>query len=337
MSSRSARAEPALRAAVIGCGAIGAGTPRVHPDVGVVTHADAYAASPDTALVALCDADGRRVAACAARYGAAAYADAASLLAQARPELVSVCTPDATHADVLALVLECPSVRGVLAEKPLALTAAEAAALAARAADRGIALAVNYSRRFAPSLRALRDALAGGAIGELQHVSGSYVKGLRHNGTHWLDLLRMLAGEPVSARGWDRLREGGADPTLDAELTLLGGVGVRLAGLDTRRFTLFELDLIGTRGRARVIEAAHVLELWEVGPDTRYPGYEALHLHSRVEQALHDAIRHAVGNLVRAVTQGGALGCTGADGVAALVLADAIAASAAAGGDVRVL
>ena len=33
-------------------------------------------------------------------------------------------------------------------------------------------------------------------LGALQHVSGVYVKGLKHNGTHWLDLLRLLAGEP---------------------------------------------------------------------------------------------------------------------------------------------
>ena len=168
-------------------------------------------------------------------------------------------------------------------------------------------------------------------------MSGSYVKGLRHNGTHWLDLLRMLAGEPVSVRGWDRLGEGGGDPTLDAELTLAGGAGVRLAGLDAERFTLFELDLIGTRGRARVLEAGHTLELWDVGPDLRYPGYAALHPSRRFSRALHDAILHAVADLVRVVTAGGVPACTAADGVAALVLADAIAASAAAGGDRRVL
>jgi predicted dehydrogenase len=332
MSSRSARAEPPLRAAVVGCGVIGAGTGAAHPDVGVGTHADAYTACVETVLAAVCDADAARAAACADRYGAVAYSDLETLLAQARPELVSVCTPDATHADVLALVLDARGVRGVLAEKPLALTAAEGAALAALAAERDIVLAVNYSRRFAPPVRALRDAIAGGAIGELQHVHGTYVKGLRHNGTHWLDLLRMLAGEPVRVRGWERLADGGEDPTLDAELTLAGGAGVRLAGLDTQRFTLFEMELIGTHGRARVLEAAHALELWGVADDPRYPGYRALQLRSRVQRGLHDALLHAVRDLVRCVTTGGEPACTGADGVAALALADAIRASAAAGG-----
>jgi len=158
------------------------------------------------------------------------------------------------------------------------------------------------------------------------------VKGLAHNGTHWLDLLRMLAGEPVSLRGWDRLGESGRDPTLDAELTLAGGAGARLAGLDTRRFTAFEMELVGTRGRVRVAESGHVLERWEVGDDPRHPGYRVLRPGPRVEGALRDTTLHAVEDLVHCVRTGAEPACAGEDGVAALALVAAIRASAAGGG-----
>jgi predicted dehydrogenase len=315
-----------LRAAVIGCGAIGAGGAETHPDVGVLTHAAAYAACPDTELVAVCDTDAERARAAADRWSAAAHTDPARALVDV--ELVSVCTPDATHADLVALALEAPGVRAIFAEKPLALDSGAARALAARARERGVVLAVNYTRRFAPAFQGL-----GERIGEVQHVSGLYVKGLLHNGTHWLDLLRMLVGEPVAVRGWDRLGEGGGDPSLDAELTFAGGAGARLAALDTQRFTAFEMDLVGTRGRVLVAESGHFLEVWDVDDDPRHPGYRVLRPAAVLSGALRDAALHAVADVARCVREGGEPACTAEDGVAALALAEAIRASAARGAE----
>jgi predicted dehydrogenase len=170
-------------------------------------------------------------------------------------------------------------------------------------------------------------------LGPLQHVSGAYVKGLAHNGTHWLDLLRMLAGDPVTVRGWDRLGEGGEDPTLDAELRLADGAGARMAALDTGAFTAFEMELTGTRGRLRIADSGHLVERLEVADDPRHPGYRVLVTVERVEGALRDGTLNAVRDLVRCVRDGGEPACRGEDAVAALDLAAAIRASAARGGE----
>jgi predicted dehydrogenase len=316
-----------LRAAVIGCGAIGASGARTHPEVGVLTHAAAYTACTDTELVAVCDADPERARAAAHQWGAEAYTDAAALL-RAGCDVISVCTPDATHAELVALALEAPSVRAILAEKPLALDASAAQALARRARDRGVVLAVNYTRRYAPAFQSLR-----GRVGALQHVSGVYVKGLFHNGTHWLDLLRFLGGHPIAVRGWDRLGETGPDPSLEAELTLGGRASARLAALDTRRFTAFEMDLLGEGGRIRIAESGHVVEVADLAADPRHPGYRVLGPAERTAGALHDAALHAVVDLVRCLRDGGDPACTGEDGAAAIALAEAVRASAARGGE----
>ncbi len=323
-----------LRAAVLGCGAIGAGGPAPgHLDVGVDTHAGAYVACPDTDLVAVADVDPVRARDAAQRWSAAdAYTAADDLLPAARPELVSLCTPDRTHADLLERILRAPGVRGVLAEKPLAGDVRRAAALTKLAREQGVVLAVNYRRRFAPAVAAVARAVASGELGELQHVHGTYGKGLRHNGTHWLDLLRMLAGEPVAVRGWDRLMEGGDDPSLEAELLLAGGAGARLAALDARAFTAFELELTGTAGRVRLAESGHRIVRFLLGPDERHPGYRGLVAGQTEDGALRDATRHAVADLVRCVRDGGGPACGGQDAVQALVLAEAIATSAARDG-----
>jgi predicted dehydrogenase len=320
-----------LRAAVVGCGTIGTGgRAPAHPDVGVDTHAGAYFACADTELVGVADLDPPRARAAARRFpGAQAYTAADDLLQAAKPELVSVCTPDHTHAELLEWILRAPNVRGVLAEKPLAGGSARAAALTRLAVERGVVLAVNYRRRFVPAVASLARAVAAGQLGELQHVHGSYCKGLRHNGTHWLDLLRMLAREPVAVRGWDRLMEGGDDPSLDAELILAGGAGARLAALQARAFTVFELELTGTAGRVRLADSGHRIEHFFVGPDERHPGHRGLIAGETEDGALRDATRHAVADLVRCVRDGGAPACGGQDATQALVLAEAISTSAA--------
>ena len=128
-----------LRAALFGCGMIGAGSGEPHPDLGVMTHAGAYAACPDTELVAVCDADGGRARACADRFGGRPYTDPVALLAEQAPELVSVATPDATHAGLIDACLRA-GVRAVLAEKPLALSVAEASVLVTWTGRKGLYL-----------------------------------------------------------------------------------------------------------------------------------------------------------------------------------------------------
>ena len=112
---------------------------------------------------------------------------------------------------------------------------------------------------------------------------------------------------------------------------LPGGAGARLAALDTRRFTAFEMDLVGERGRVRIAESGHIVEISVVGEDPRHPGYRALRPGERTVGALRDAALHAVEDLVRCVRDGGDPACTGEDGAAAIALAEAIRASAARG------
>ncbi|MFE7068262.1 Gfo/Idh/MocA family protein [Microbacterium sp. NPDC057658] len=81
--------------------------------------------------------------------------DAAQLLGAARAEhdaealldaddidVVHICTPNATHADLALRALRAG--KHVVCEKPLATTAADAAALAAEAAESGLVAAVPF-------------------------------------------------------------------------------------------------------------------------------------------------------------------------------------------------
>lgn len=313
-------------AAVIGCGLIGAAH-TFSSKVGVYSHTEAYEACPATRLVAVCDLDIGRAETAAKRWNVAAFTDPTQLYAQIKPEIVSICTPDATHPDALRQAFAAPSIRAILVEKPLALDPEEAQCLVDEAAQNGILLAVNHSRRFAPGHRKLATQLRNGLIGEIVRFHGYYTKGTRHNGTHWFDWVRMLAGEIVAVQGFDSLHETGADPTLDARLTLANGAIGNLSALDHRIYSLFELELLGTAGRLTIIDSGHNFRLETAGDSPRYAGYKTLLPLDCGDAGMHDTLLHAVTDMAESLAKGHRPACTGEDGVAALRVADAIAAS----------
>jgi myo-inositol 2-dehydrogenase/D-chiro-inositol 1-dehydrogenase len=215
----------------------------------------------------------------------------------------------------------------ILCEKPVASTLADAEELARLVADRGAVLSVIYMRRFADNFRALKSYLDSGKLGTIQAVSGWYIGGTFHNGTHWFDMLRHLVGEVEWVESFDLLHEPGDDPTLDIVLGMTDGTLATLRACDRKLYTLFEMDIVLERGRAQVTDSGHAIALSKAAPSSRYTGYvelEPIHMdlgHRR------DLLLHAVDDAVEAVTLGRPPACTAADGLAAMKIADAAASA----------
>ena len=319
-----------LAAVVVGCGFIGGSD--IVQESGIQSHAAAWSVHPGTRLTGLCDPDPARLAAAAERWGpTVASADLDRVLSDCRPDIVSVATPDATHAAVLERVLGHPGVRGVLVEKPLALDRATGQRLALLAQRRGIVVAVNYSRRYAPSHRALARWLEGRPIGTLEAIRGYYVGGLKHNGTHWIDLARWLVGELTSVRGIGVVPRGAADATIDLAFEFAGSGRGSLTGLSGASYSLFEMDLIGATGRVTIAESGQRFVTTQAAPSRRFPGFRELAPMPGPQGGLADLLLHAANDLVEALaTDRQPLG-TIADALAALSIAEDAIVSAGMG------
>jgi myo-inositol 2-dehydrogenase/D-chiro-inositol 1-dehydrogenase len=95
-----------------------------------------------------------------------AYRDPQKLINDRSIDAVAICSPAATHADLVVAAAQAG--KHVFCEKPMALTLddADRAIDAARAA--GVALQVGFNRRFAPDFADMHTRIVGGAIGTPQ-------------------------------------------------------------------------------------------------------------------------------------------------------------------------
>ncbi|HEX8351345.1 MAG TPA: Gfo/Idh/MocA family oxidoreductase [Pyrinomonadaceae bacterium] len=115
-------------------------------------------------LVAVSRSDAARAEAFAAEFGARRWhADWRDLLKDPDVEAVYVATPVHLHAPQALAAAEAG--RHVLCEKPMALSAAECAAMNDAAEANGVRLGVAYYRRFYPAVERVGEILRSGEIG----------------------------------------------------------------------------------------------------------------------------------------------------------------------------
>ncbi|MFI9154582.1 Gfo/Idh/MocA family protein [Streptomyces sp. NPDC053367] len=173
-------------------------------------------------LAAICGRDADAVRAAAGRHGwASAETDWRALVARDDIDLVDICTPGDSHAEIALAALAAG--KHVLCEKPLANTVEEAVSMARAAEEafgRGRLAMVGFNYRRVPATALARGMVAEGRLGTLRHVRVTYLQdwladpdfpltwrlrkeragsgALGDLGAHVVDLAQYLAGEPLA-------------------------------------------------------------------------------------------------------------------------------------------
>ncbi|MDI3417311.1 Gfo/Idh/MocA family protein [Streptomyces luteolus] len=172
-------------------------------------------------LTAICGRDGGAVRAAADRLGwSHAETDWRALLDRDDVQLVDICTPGDSHAEIAIAALEAG--KHVLCEKPLANSVEEAEAMAEaaeRAGERGQLAMVGFNYRRVPAMTLARRLIAEGRLGRIRHVRVVYLQdwlvdpefpltwrlerehagsgALGDLGAHIVDLAQYVAGEHI--------------------------------------------------------------------------------------------------------------------------------------------
>lgn len=256
-----------FKAAVVGLGNIGMGYDYAHHgDDRVLTHAHAFAAHPGFELVGAMDPDAESRRRFTDRYARGAYRSIAELFDRERPEVVALAIPTALHAPAFhELIQHKPRI--ILCEKPLAGSVPEAEEMLAAAEHAGIKVMVNYMRRCEPGTLALRDRIAAGNLGEMRKGMVWYSKGLANNGSHFIDLLRMLLGETGAVEVLDAGRIwNGNDPEPDVRI-VFGSTPVYFLAARHEDYGINACELLGSRAQVRYIDGGLRMELRRVTAD----------------------------------------------------------------------
>lgn len=132
-------------------------------------------------------------------------------------DVVHVTSPNRHHFQQVSDIIEAG--KHVICEKPLAMNSTESTALVALAKAANVVAAVNYNVRYYPLCLEAAERVKAGDIGDVFHVSGSYVqdwllkrsdfnwrvladeggalRAVADIGTHWLDLVQFITNQKV--------------------------------------------------------------------------------------------------------------------------------------------
>jgi predicted dehydrogenase len=200
-------------------------------------------------LVAVCDIDAEAAEAVADSSAEAAsgsrpavYTDYETMLAECKPDVVGIATPNRFHYPMTIQAADA-GVKGVYCEKPIAVDLGEAREMVAECERRGVLLAVNHQRRLGPDFAWMRDQLSGGAIGEVYLVRGTCAGDMLSDGTHLIDSILAITGDINWTWVFAGLHrdETGGDEEIGGGFHAKGGWRFGHP-VETGMFTVFELD-----------------------------------------------------------------------------------------------
>lgn len=230
--------------------------------------AAAFAAVPATAIVAVFDYGAQTRAEFVACWGdLPAYDNYAGMVQEVKPDLLCIATRQTMHADQIAQAVAA-GVRGILCDKPLATTLAEADRIRAACHAHKVPLLFALDRRWMAPYRYLREAIANGIIGAVTSVTAHGVPNLVNHGCHWIDTALMLVGDPeplwVSGRVADLATEPPdsrrrLDPPGWGQVGLSNGALLNITPDGGRRpaFTVF-----GEQGRLLILNDGEEVYQW---------------------------------------------------------------------------
>lgn len=204
--------DPTIRVRDYRIGAVGAGM------IMAECHLEAYRLG-GFPVVAIASRTKTRAEEVAARYEIATVHDTPeALIEDPQVDIVDIAYPPHLQPALIRHALKQPHVKGILAQKPLALSLDEARALRDEAKSAGKILSVNQNMRFDQSMRVLKQLLDRGALGQpvfaqidmhaIPHWQG-FLEGydrltLSNMSVHHLDVLRYLFGDPVEVTSLTR-------------------------------------------------------------------------------------------------------------------------------------
>jgi len=250
-----------LRGGIVGCG-----------EITQAAHMPTWRRTKGTDIISVCDQNLDLARDTAGRWRIpGVYDDFSKMLLSEKLDFVDICTPPATHHKLSIQAMEAGM--HVLVEKPMCCSTDEADEMITVSKERDVKLCVSHNLMFTPVIRAAKDLIASGVIGDITAVEGRDFlapgKVLKRE-PHWsyqlsggvfgehaphliyiasaflgkIDSIRAVAGKCGEST---RLKADELRFIVDAEK----GLGTFSNSFNSTKF-FFTLDIYGTRGKLHI-------------------------------------------------------------------------------------
>ena len=151
------------------------------------SYAEALWNRPEVELVAGADRDKKRLDAFRERYGIQTlYTDPEQMLRQEKPDIVAVCTNTRCRAELTCLAVGYGA-KGILTEKPMAHTLAEADRMVQTCAEAGVPLCCGSITTTHPSFARAKELVQSDAIGQLVSIEADGPFAQHQNWSYFLN------------------------------------------------------------------------------------------------------------------------------------------------------
>ncbi|MGS1094189.1 inositol 2-dehydrogenase [Aquamicrobium terrae] len=313
-------------------------------------HAQAIASNHDARLAAVADPVPEAANALARQYGCAVRS-IEDIAPDKSIDAVVICTPTDTHADLIELFARAR--KAIFCEKPVDLSVARVRACLKTVEETGAKLMVGFNRRFDPHFRAVRQAIDEGRIGAVEMVQivsrdpgpppPAYIASsggiFRDMTIHDFDMARFLLGEEIESVF--ATASVLVDPEIgrlgdfdSASLVLMTASGRQCSISNSRRATYGYDQRIEVHGSLGAVSAQNQRPV-SVELATA-DGYRLPPLHDFFMTRYTEAYAAEIAAFIAAMVGGQTPSPSGADGLAALLLAEAALKSVQEGRAVRV-
>jgi predicted dehydrogenase len=302
-----------FNALIVGAGNIGAFFDSPDREK-ILTHAHAYTNHAGFNLIGFFDKDIKKAQKAADIWGCNAFESINEAFSSEIIDVVSVAVPDEYHYTVLNEISKFP-IKVIFAEKPLTKTVNEAKEIVQIFKEKNIDVIVNYSRRFVPEFERIKNNIEKRIYGDYLTGTGYYGKGIIHNGSHLIDLLRYLIGEIDTIKSISSVSDYYSDDeSVSAVLTFENNKPFFIQYIDCRKYTIFEIDILFERKRIRIFDSGFKIEEYDIQENKIFKGYKNIVKNAEIDTSLHNALYNAAENIYKHLIEGQNLKCNIEDG-----------------------
>jgi len=262
-------------AAIVGCGNI-AGFLDSPEQSNALTHAHAYKLHSLTKLIAVCDPSEEQRKRFVQKWGQQIkhYASVKEMLENETIEVLSICSPTIFHYEAMLEALMHKDIKTIICEKPFVQTQNELDTLQTLMKSSNKRIIINFMRRYDPNIQKLSNIISNETLGTILNFTGSFTKGLYHNGSHMLELIEHLCGNISAIQSPNFINfDGDFYGSFFVKTSDTQGVIQNFSG---DNYALFELEIVFSKGRIIIKDSGHTIHIETATPSKQYKGYHSL-------------------------------------------------------------